>query len=696
MKKRIIIPVGISLLENARKIKQGQLLRLIMNEENQSERVALKEELENLDSLSLSSLTESDPKVMGTLFQMNSKDISAETHSLKQLFDDDDVEIDPTKDDLEVFLLGTAAAQGNEGSILCAQKLREYIHGEWGIEAECPPEISGEIHGKTSFKKSLLELMTKLEELLERGEVDRTYVVITGGYKGFIPWVSLVTSLYETAYLVYVHKDSEECLFWPGLYVQWDLRRLDEIRSVVRRRTTIEESERKALSDSARYLYDRVEGTPDFKLNALGLMIQRFFKSNRLLRYGYGRPLLLRLKERSSDLYQIIDERLPYWEHLWIGDQIPETVEHSRLHSLRLMEFTYFLLQFFPDLEEKLGAKGLFYLIASLWLHDIGHGALEFDGQPIGMMPSLVRDHHNLTSAKIIRHEPGFQVLADEALLPEQYRDAVALIAEYNRRKQPLTSEQKADLEKADLEEEAKAEALSTTFPKPLEEKSSELLLATALLGLIDGLDVQADRVVTSEYERMREQRNLYEIETYLQWLQSWSSNIQLPDDAKSLLSYDSLTELYECYRNNPLDEELQKEEGKIKTSIKASKELFYQAETNGDLLHVQWASLANRILFKMAQAPHVAKHAAVDLVYLKRGKNGALHIHLLPAENDDRKAFSDTEQKIREKALSDIEREIRDEAKRALGVDAFREVIRTIRLFRHSNEQEQWTESEA
>ena len=69
------------------------------------------------------------------------------------------------------------------------------------------------------------------------------------------------------------------------------------------------------------------------------------------------------------------------WFHLWVGDQIPETVEHSREHSKRLMKFIAKLFQIAPDNMEALGfnkdhPENLAVLIAAVYLHDIGHTAL--------------------------------------------------------------------------------------------------------------------------------------------------------------------------------------------------------------------------------------------------------------------------------------------------------------------------------
>ncbi|MEM4217866.1 MAG: HD domain-containing protein [Candidatus Methanomethylicaceae archaeon] len=661
-KVRLIFTVGLSLLENARKLMKEKVL---LEETNKN---SIATGLDEADRATLTTLY--NQSILSSLLRKEPSKISAETHSYKQLHDK--VIVNREKDHLDVVLLGTEGNDEEPGSIECAQRLASYLKDRFSLNNIQTVEIKGGVKGDKAFKEALGCIVSKLREYLDKGEVDETYVVITGGYKGFIPWLTIATALYDNTYLVYVHEHSKEVLVWPGLYLHWDLRRLDELRSIIRR-TNLDKKEWKLLPPPAQYLYDG-SGTR-YQRNELGQMVYEFFEQSRLARYGYGRLLLGKLKAKNGgqDLAKIIEARLPYWEHLWIGDQIPETVEHSRLHSLRLMEYAYWLLRYCPELDEKLGAEQLFYLICALWLHDIGHGALDYNGQPIGKMPSLVREYHNLTSAKIIRNEKGFQALPPEALLPNEHKEKVALMAEYNRRKQPLTPEHKGA-----LEQEANQANVSPLNSEPLSKRDSSLLLVTALLGILDGLDVQIDRAVTADYRKMREQRTRYEIETYLKWLDQQPEPKNIPD----VLTLSQLKCFFERYKGNSDDVNLQQE---IENAIKKSEEVFQEAYNKGekDVAKLEWASLANRILFKMNQRPHVAKHGAVDLVYLSRGEDNALRINLLPTEDAN------------EGDLKKIEGEIRQEVVRALYVQDLQKTIHQIQLWRLKNNtmEQSWSE---
>jgi len=518
---------------------------------------------------------------------------------------------------------------------------RRYTSGT--IVIEPVEEIEGGIQTEVNFELALVSLVEKLHAYLSRGDVNETYVVITGGYKGFIPWVSLLTFLYDSTYLVYLHEQSQEPLITSSLFLQWDVTKLDEMRTVIRRER-ITQKEYDALPAPYRLIYDR--SNMDYELNALGRIIHNFFKQDPLWRYGYGRPLLQKLKQKAQTLYEILLKCLPRWEHLWIGDQIPETVEHSQRHSMRLMEYAYWLLTYFPELEENLGAEGLFYLISSLWLHDIGHGALFYQDTPVGLMPSMVREYHHLSSA---------QMIEEGDYLPQEFRKPVALLARFNRQKLPLVG---------DGSLESKAQEL---FP----DKVEILTLAGGLLGLLDGLDVQMDRVVNKAYKQAREERNRYEIEFYLNRLKQLETG-QSSTPGHGHTFHGRLQNLYEAYKQNKDLEQHQTFEEQWKQIAKEAEDHFKVALTNTDGARMQIAMFADRIAFKLGQRYHFDKHSSIALVYLSKGEGETLKVSLRPGE--DMEAFN--------RHAVEIARDILKEVERAQKVPAIGQQIRQVKVY--------------
>ncbi len=665
-KVRLIFPVGISLLENAREFRRKALHAQLRK--RQGDPVQIGDELDTLPEVTLTNLHD----VVRQLLTGNPKEFSAEVFSLEKLIQDERaVQKAYQEQQLAIRLMGTEGGRFEgeieAGSLECAEKVRDYICRNWN-QAMIEPlvRIQGGVKTKTAFRTALLKFVVQLQSSLTEGDAERTYVVITGGYKGFIPWVSLLTFLYENTYLVYLHEDSQTVQIAPGLSLSWDLRRLDELRTVIRR-DRIEVQEYQSLPEAYQYLYDEESG--GYQLNALGKLARMFFQ-DATSRYGVGRSLINKLRRRDENLYTILVERLPFWEHLWIGNQIPETVEHERLHSLRLMEYAYWLFTYFPGLEEAIGPKGLLYLISSLWLHDIGHGALDHNGQPVALMPSLVRRYHNSASAAMIRGQGG---LPEEALLPREYREPVALLAEYNRKHLALTRAQKNERDSRGQPKYDQRSSLEEVLERAsFQGEAQTLLIVGGLLGLLDSLDVQMDRAVSEEYAKAREARNRMEIEYCLRQLQRAEGSLSPSDlgGVQNASLSESLDGLYKRYKE---DEWRQKTfNGVLDKGIERTERLCEEALRSNNPVLLQVASYANQALFKMRQRDHFEKHASVGLVYLT-AREGTLEVNLRPGE--DYEAYTTYIQGIAD--------DIYVESARALGIGQIKNHINQVVVYK-------------
>jgi hypothetical protein len=96
-----------------------------------------------------------------------------------------------------------------------------------------------------------------------------------------------------------------------------------------------------------------------------------------------GRALLDRIRREDPTLGDYMKGRIAEgWAELWLGDQIPETVEHSRKHSKRLMETTAHFFRAAPETLKDLGLDRpapLALLLSAIVLHDIGHTSIKAD-----------------------------------------------------------------------------------------------------------------------------------------------------------------------------------------------------------------------------------------------------------------------------------------------------------------------------
>ncbi|MGB9877793.1 MAG: HD domain-containing protein [bacterium] len=487
--------------------------------------------------------------------------------------------------------------------------------------------IDIEVDDTEKFQRGLMKLYNSLEQNIPQpSPYDAIYIDITGGYKGFIPITALQGFLDDMTKVFYTHETSKSVLIIPTLPLSFSLRSIDEMRGVVRRKQ-IPKEEWENLPHRFKSLY--YPSNSDYQHNVFGEMIYKFYEEHKTRRYGYGHYLLQLLNEGDR---KKLEEKLPSWEFLWLGDQIPETVEHSRGHSMRLLEMAYQLFTLFPNLKEKLPPKQLFFLICAIWLHDIGHSALYYEQNkekiPIYLMPSLVRDWHHLLSAQLI--EKGNYL--DES----DDRKAVSLIAKYHRKMMKLRGNNFTFQKHHNILNERE-------FPS-LENVSSnkELLLTCALLRLLDACDVQADRVVSEEYKDMRKKRTKYEMDFYYEQFKKLLNKFKGKTNFSSLSKLaNKVWDFYSCCLSD--NEFLEKQ----KTAEEKAIELFGENFKKDDNL-VQLASLADRVIFKKRQEYDFLKHSEINLVYLGK-KDEKLAIYISPNEGYNSDNIKKVAREIRE-----------------------------------------------
>ena len=423
--------------------------------------------------------------------------------------------------------------------------------------------------------------------------------------------------------MIYAYESSKDILNIPPLPLEWNLRYLDEFR-IFLSLEDLKEGQYEILPEKIKDLYEKRD--TGYSKSALAKVLSEEYIKNRRRRFGYGAPLLGKI--RDEDLRKKLEGYITgKWEHLWIGDQIPETVEHSRGHSLRLLELAYQLLEI---VDLNLSDCELFALISAIWLHDIGHSGLEYNYNgidiPVWMFPSLVRDWHNLLSYNRIKKE--------NYLEEKTTSDVIATISKYHRNKMPLIGDCPwNDKIFQDIKVEPLCEELNDKkyCCYPLEPE--RVLLITALLRFIDGCDVQADRVVDEDYLYMRDKRTMEEIEVYKKSLETYKTMLECIDSEL----YQEVFEVIHKYekdsknRGSNNEKDLKLLEGEI---LRKVREILINNKNCVEFLTP--LSVADKIIFKLRQRFHFLKHSYIKLVYIiKEGNNNGLKVVLLIDHNN-------------------------------------------------------------
>ena len=423
----------------------------------------------------------------------------------------------------------------------CANKIREillnqvlksgfvqpYLPTGENVVIPSPEPFLLRIEDTRSFSEDIARFLKKLNDIMEHLRIagaERFVFNITGGYKGLTPFFSLIGFLEEDIEVIYQHEEAKVVLRVPALPLAWDLKLFDEYRCLLRAE---EKSPMTTPPGKFQILFDKRNS--EWSKNPFGGLLEEVYVRDRLKRFGYGARLVRRL---PGTFQEELENRIPRWENIWIGDQIPETVEHSRGHSQRVMEYAASLLEpLFAKKEDFLTDRELYCLVCCLWLHDIGHTALEFqlpDNKvvPVASFPTLVRNFHHFLS---------YQRILEQDYLSSDEKEVVALISKYDRRKMPLRT---GDDDWRDEDFGLVAEALQKTIPddglafKGETIPKDRLIFLCALLRMIDALDVQSDRVIDDNYWKERRQRTKEEVDHYRSLLSKWLELLDLcPDD---------------------------------------------------------------------------------------------------------------------------------------------------------------------
>ena len=489
-------------------------------------------------------------------------------------------------------------------------------------------------------------LQEKLWEVLDKYDRQQKVVMdIAPGMKN-ISIMQVIYSLFKKKSFYYKFEHSQELLEFPAFGFDWDYAYLDEIIHVIESKkleTKMSTEDYLKLPDMITKVYQLNQSKdfePFYSIDRIGMM----YKSKKEIPFGYGENLIKFVKNDDLESYltQGIKKK---WTNMWIGDLIPETVEHSQRHSKRLMDFTVKLINVMGE-EEFLGEvpegeyyngmsyKTIFYflLIAAMNVHDLGHtyAYFYFDGEYgnekkrliLDKYPNFVRDLHNELTISLIREEKLFDILGKGSSFSSESKkvtdlfgektdeiiEALILICRYHREHlgidEDIASDKKKDI--CNLFRLDTSPLKKVIKGKIGDEKLSQVVIhAARWLKFIDGTDVQADRIITPQYNIIRKKRTAYEALFLIE---------------KHLLKYDSAE-----YKNEliSLKELLEKEEFLKVKEIKSSLEKMLLEEVNPIIQDMNFLKFYDpryeelaHIIFKVSQFEHFEKHNAVGAIY--------------------------------------------------------------------------------
>ncbi|MEM3473613.1 MAG: putative CRISPR-associated protein [archaeon] len=411
------------------------------------------------------------------------------------------------------------------GGILCAKLLEDTIkeipNSKAGIETIFTKGLNSA--KDTAFvTEGIPNLLDNIYNKVLEGESNNkeVYLLISGGYKSIVPYATLVGLLTHHK-LYYIYEKSDELIELPELPIDIDMRVFRPNYNIIRNIEVTDEdvAHFDALDDRLKSLFDNINGKLIPK-KILKFLIANYLnsvsRSNLTLQAG-NMSVLKYLRSSDESLYKKFINLNDVGFLLWIGDKIPEMVDHALKHHDNLFALTDLILAPILNNESNckektfISAEELFVLLCTIYFHDFGHSISYFPSCPKRkLLASEIREyHHVLGYERLTKHKETLAILTkilnwidkngkDNKTIEkyiEEYFNAIATLGLYHRKVMPL-EEQDPDFSFTIGNTQFK-------FSVPSKEVTingkvigtNRLLFLIAIFRVIDSLDNQFARV---------------------------------------------------------------------------------------------------------------------------------------------------------------------------------------------------------
>jgi hypothetical protein len=468
----------------------------------------------------------------------------------------------------------------------------------------------------------------KTLDKITKNDKNSVLIDITGGHK--YPGFALATYCLLNQKAFYYKQDKTNVhLKFPPFPIGWNYEVIDEnsqYMDKIENNHTISYGTFSTLPEFLKDLFALSQNDLDIINIAAIEQIKREYKKARKLPFGHGRNFIDLI--RDEKMINFVNEKIPLWSLRWIGDLIPETVEHSQRHSKRLMEFGFSLVRimgeenFLNGIDPDLRKEFYFILAVAMNVHDLGHTVLNYitdDGIEfcIDGLPSVVRDLHSELSYQLIENEnilDGIEKIDEDKEKIEKLKKAIMYVSKYHRQYLPIGENENPSSKKFTENLKMKIKSLEGRLNEDeLFEDSKKwkemIMLASRWLKFIDSTDVQSDRTVMDEYTQIRVQRTKDEIESLCYDFLANNSMLSKLDMAEKILR----TLKYLNAQNwGALDDVACEIEDLVYKEIRSKLE---NAVDKKVIFIDEYIKKADRIAFKSRQFRHFEKHQAVKSI---------------------------------------------------------------------------------
>jgi len=473
------------------------------------------------------------------------------------------------KDEGHFYFISTDTPEGYFCSKVLAEYFKEplYLGKALNIKTSKERKI-GKLNtkdGKLFKTEGLINLFNQLTEIITKhNDADDIYLVISGGFKSVLAFVSILGGIFPKTRLLYVYEFTPDLIDMDILPLNFDMLTWRDYRGILKILGLFEGKKENIGIFKTSEINSLVDALPanikslttrsplnEFKgLNPIGHFLndkfQKIVEDKKLSQYGEGFQLLEILGKEKHRVY--LEKRIKTWQHLWIGDKIPEMAEHQRGHTQRIQELAYPVMKAL-----KLNEHEIITMILAIWLHDLGNSGDYFTLYPeffkdnkekgtfyVKGFPNLVREFHNFMSYTLMDSRGDMSEFLygkkEEINIPLECIYAARIIGAYHRKSMPFPGGKAESYKVLNRDEFEITFTPEITFENVIKKRNLneviareiDVMLLIALFRIIDASDTQLERSVDDEYIETRKELIKLEQNTLLKRIQLLDRSLKI------------------------------------------------------------------------------------------------------------------------------------------------------------------------
>jgi putative CRISPR-associated protein (TIGR02619 family) len=571
------------------------------------------------------------------------EDLSAELKTLSLLLKELNIGEVCRSGNCETVLFPTLTYAG----VLVSAMLAELIKSTWGItnlRVVFSEQLTSadELNFRDGIKNFIGNLYGEIRKA--RDERKEAFIIASGGYKAVVPYANIVGVLTKIG-VYYAYEDSSFLIKLPSFPfdIKDELIKANQINLNVLAENKDKKEIYNSLPEELKNLF--IEEDVNFKKSEFYDTIMSIYKDSivktPLQKQVSSMNILKKLGDNKKllDYFTILSGLGSYF---WIGDKIPELVDHAQYHHSNLFIIADTIMSQILGYDQNyFSPEEIFLILGTIYFHDWGHVLSSIDDSARQLLPTEIRDLHHILSFNRLKTE--CKKLYDEGLkwsgsseeLQENYLQYIALLSLYHRKAMPLLKNDKPFyfyvtgntygplVEVNELKNGVKlgGEKLNGNTVS-----SERFVFLEALFRVIDSLDTQFVRAGSIDELIFKFRMFEVDAETEEKRLENLEKSIPQRNKARYNKIYEAIKQGYQGRANK----------GEVNNSDSGSDYDLNELLKEDPLLFLYLESKL-KIMFRTEQRQHFVKHLFLDTPQIEVEKNNNnFEIKVLLKKNAD------------------------------------------------------------